>query len=98
MAALDRFFDVLRGANPLRARGAAATHSEGEREARAELSREKQTERAIGELAVDRARQRGMPPSPGSQSADDQAETRREMEAELDTQREARANAAEHDA
>ena len=37
-----------------------------------------------------------MPPSPGSQSAADQAETRREIEAELDTQRNARVKAVEH--
>ena len=80
MAAMDRFYDVLRGVNPLRARGAPPASTKAER--------------AVEELAVDQARQQDMPPSPGSQSAGDQAKTRRAMEAGLDTQREARVEAA----
>lgn len=82
MAALDRFFDVLRGANPLRPRGAAATHSEGERQGRAEA------------LAADQKRQRSVPPVPAQQTASEQGTTRLRMEDELDSQREARKGAS----
>jgi hypothetical protein len=82
MAWLDRFFDVLRGVNPFRARGTAPANSGAVR--------------AVEGLAVDQARQQVMPSSLVSQSAGERAETRRGMEAELDTQREARVKAGKH--
>ena len=68
MAAMDRFFDVFRGVNPLRGRGSVA-------------------------MRADRERGQHMRGQPFTQTADEQAETRRRMEAELDAQREQRAAA-----
>jgi len=69
MAMMDRFFDVVRGVNPLRGRVSAATQA-------------------------DRERGQHMRGHPFTQTADEQAGTRRRMEAELDVQREQRAHPA----
>jgi hypothetical protein len=47
-------------------------------------------------LAADRARQLTKPFAPPTQTANELATTRRHMEAELDTQREERTEAAKH--